>query len=75
MSIHEIGKPPILNKMSLLKENTFEFRRLRQIANTLKHFNTCCELAKNVPIKVVNRPIEGFELKKTMNLIMGDLNI
>ena len=60
-------------KISLLENNTFRIGHLKQIGNTKKHFDTCCELVKNVKIKKIDRPHGKFELNKTIGLILDDL--
>ena len=73
MNKHKIEAPSIQDKISLLENNTFRIQHLKRIGNNQKHFETCCALAKSIPIKRLTYPQGEFMLDKTIDLIINDI--
>ncbi len=63
----------VSEKISFMESNTYRVKHLMQIGNNVKHFQTCCSLAENVPIKKIDRPRGVFELDKLIDMVMDDL--
>jgi hypothetical protein len=62
-----------IEKFKILKQNVYRYEYVKEIGKGLENFEQLIELAKDVEVKQISRPVRNSNIDKLLEIIVNDL--